>query len=343
MRRRPCPRRSDLHILPGTMPSPHDALFKSTFGQPDIARSELELVLPAEVRAHIDLETLTVHPGSFVDEELQHTHTDLLYGVRARAGQQALVYVVFEHQSSADATMPFRLLRYLVRVWERWLRDHPEARTLPVVLPVLLHHGDGRWKAAPDFASILDASPALLEAVRPYQPHFRFVLDDLAALSVDALAARTLHALGRLVQVALWSSRSMERLQSAAPLMSVITGALVRDARTRALLIQLYAYLWQTAPPEVAVDDIRSILLLVAGPHGAEDVVNAAEQLIEQGEVKGLRGAVLTALSVRSLPLSELGRARLGSCADVTLLKQWLTRAMTAASEAEVFAGVDGL
>jgi predicted transposase YdaD len=38
--------------------SPHDALFKARFGQPDIARSQLELVLPADVRAHLDLATL---------------------------------------------------------------------------------------------------------------------------------------------------------------------------------------------------------------------------------------------------------------------------------------------
>jgi hypothetical protein len=344
--------------------SPHDALFKATFGQPDIARSELELVLPAGVRAHLDLATLEVLPGSFVDEALQHTHTDLLYAVRAREprgaadatdatdataaaagatdGTEALVYVVFEHQSSQDAAMPFRLLRYLVRVWERWLRDHPDARKLPIVLPVLLHHGEGRWRMATDFASLLDASPELLEAVRPYQPQFRVVLDDLAALSPDALAARALHALGRLVQLALWSSRSMGRLERAAPLMRALAGTLARDARTRALLVQLYAYLWRAAPPDVAADDIRSILLRVAGPHGAEDVVNAGEQLIEQGQVKGLRVAITHVLAARALPLSELGRARVASCADVAVLTAWLERAAMAASEAEVFATTTG-
>jgi hypothetical protein len=322
--------------------SPHDALFKATFGQPDIARSELELVLPADLRAHLDLATLTVRPGSFVDEALQHTHTDLLYAVRTRDHAQALVYVVFEHQSSPDATMPFRLLRYLVRVWERWLRDHPDAKKLPIVLPVLLHHGDGRWRAAPDFAAMLDAGPELLAVARPYQPDFRFVLDDLAALSVEALAARALHDLGRLVQLALWSSRSMDRLRRAAPLMGDIAGALVRDARTRSLLLQLYAYLWRAAPADVAADDIRSILLRVAGPQGAEDVVNAAEQLIEQGRAEGLRKAITHVLTARALPLSELGRARLATCTDEATLTSWLERSATATVEADIFTGSEG-
>jgi predicted transposase/invertase (TIGR01784 family) len=333
--------------------SPHDAIFKASFGQPDIARSELELVLPADVRSHLELATLEVLPGSFVDEALQQTHTDLLYAMQTKEGQQALVYVLFEHQSTFDATMPYRILRYLVRVWERWMRDHPAAKKLPIVLPVLLHHGDGRWQAAPELASMLDASPELLEAARPYQPHFRFVLDDLSALSLDELAARTLHALGRLVQMALWSSRSMDRLQHAAPLMGAISSTLVRDARTKELLLQLYQYLWHGAPADVAVEDIRSILFTVAGPHGAEDVVNAAQQLIEQGRAEGradwlergraegLRDAITHVLIARTLPLSEASRARLTSCADVAVLTGWLKRAATAVSEAEVFADAD--
>jgi predicted transposase/invertase (TIGR01784 family) len=326
--------------------SPHDALFKSAFGQPDIARSELELLLPPEVRAHLDLATLEVVPGSFVDDELRHAHTDLLYTVRTTSGREALAYVLFEHQSTFDAVMPLRLLRYVVRVWERWLRDHPARSTLPIVLPVLLHHGVTGWQAAPELAAMLDASPELLEASRPFVPHFRFLLDDLATLSLDALSSRTLQALTRLVQLAFWSSRSFERLQDAAPLMQQVTATLSRDERTRALLEQLYVYLLRAAQPEVDVRDVRTILLEVAGPQGREDVMNAAEQLIEQGRLEGLergraeglRAAIATALSARSMALSDVGRARLASCADVATLTRWLASAVTASSEAEVFA-----
>lgn len=73
--------------------------------------------------------------GSFVDEALQHTHTDLLYAVQTKQGEQALVYVLFQHQSTFYPTVAYRILRYLVRVWERWLRDHPETHRLPIVLP----------------------------------------------------------------------------------------------------------------------------------------------------------------------------------------------------------------
>jgi hypothetical protein len=321
--------------------TPHDSLFKETFGQADIARSELELILPAALRAQLDLSSLVVRPGSFVDEELQQVHSDLLYAIRTRGGEDALAYVVFEHQSSPDPMMAFRFLKYMVRVWDRWLRDHPSARTLPVVLPILLHHGEGRWKVAEDFGSILAGDATFLDAVRPYQPSFGFLLDDLGALPLEELATRSLHALGRLVQLAFWSSRSMDRLASAAPLMRAVAEALERDGRTRALLLQLFAYLWRAAPPDVAAEDIRGILLQVAGSQGAEDVVNAAQELIEQGRAEGLRDAIANVLAARALPLSDIGRARLAATKDIGVLGRWLTRAATANAEAEVFV-VDG-
>src|SRR5450432_2005872 len=129
--------------MPSSLP-PHDALFKACFGQPDLARSELALLLPPAVQEHVDLATLEVCPGSFVDEELRHGHTDLLYTARLRDGGRAFLYILYEHQSTFDRRMPLRLLKYMLRVWEQCERDHPR-RKLPVVLPVVLHHGRGRW------------------------------------------------------------------------------------------------------------------------------------------------------------------------------------------------------
>ena len=260
--------------------------------------------------------------------------------MRTRAGGEALIYVLFEHQSSFDATMPFRLLRYMVRIWEQWREDHPVARLLPVIVPLVLHHGDAAWRAAPELTAMLDASPELLDATRPFVPHFRFILDDLAALSLDALSSRGLSELPLLVQLALWASRSFPRLASATPLMRAVMGALAFDERTR-LRFGLLHYLWDTAPRDVDAEVIRTILLEIAGPEGREDVMNAGEQLRAEGRAEGLealRAAVTTVMSAHQLTLSEAGRARLASCTDVATLTRWHARAVTATTEAEIFA-----
>jgi predicted transposase/invertase (TIGR01784 family) len=322
--------------------SPHDALFKAAFGQPDLARSELELVLPAAVRAQLDLSTLEVCPGSFVDDDLRHAHVDLLYRTRTRSGGEALVYILFEHQSTFDPRMPLRLLRYLVGVWEAWEREHAGLK-LPVVVPVVLTHDPGGWLSAPEFVSMLDASPEMLAAVGPYLPLFRFALDDLEAVSLDALAAREVHALALLVELAFWSARSLSRLERAAPHMSAIVRNVGRDERARGLLRQLYAYLVRDASQDVEDAHLRAILEQIAGPEGKEDLMNMGERLIEQGRSEGLaaglRTAIATALSARGLSLSEAGRAKLATCADADVLTRWLARAVTVSSENEVFVG----
>jgi hypothetical protein len=214
------------------------------------------------------------------------------------------------------------------------------------VLPIVLHHDVDAWRATPEFASVLDASPELLAAVAPFQPLFRFVLDDLAPLSLEALASRKLDALALLVEIAFWVSRSLGRLQDAAPRMGALVARLTRDARARMLLTQLYVYLLRDAAPDVETEEVRAILEQIAGPAGKEDIVNAGEQLIEQGRVKGhaeghtegLRAAVAVTLIARGLALSDLGKARLAACSDVTLLTAWLASAATAANEADVFA-----
>ncbi len=333
-------------------PTPHDALFKAAFAHADIARSELELVLPPEVCAHLDMGTLSVHPGSFVDEELGRSETDLLYTVRTAQGGEALVYVLFEHQSSFDVWMPLRLLRYIVRVWDRWVAEHPEAKAVPLVLPVVLHQGPTGWQKAPELGSALDASKELLAAARPFLPLFRFVLDDLATASLEALSSRTVHALARLVAMAFWSSRSMHRLRAAAPFMAEIGATLERNERTRELLTQLYVYLLRAAQPDVEVEEVRTILMQVGGPLGQEDIVNAGETLIEQGRVEGLaRGraeglaqglaegrakAILRVLTARGVAVPTQVREQILGCSDLGVLERWLDRAVTATIAAEV-------
>ena len=232
----------------------------------------------------------------------------------------------------------------------------PPPGKLPVVLPIVLHHDVDAWRAAPEFASVLDAGPELLAAVGPFQPLFRFVLDDLAPLSLEALSSRKLHALALLVEIAFWASRPLGRLQDAAPRMGAMVAGLTLDARAHGLLTQLYVYLLRDAPPNVETEEVQAILRQISGPAGEEDIMNAGDRLIEQGRaegraegqaealakgraegLEGLRVAIAAMLTARGLGPSELGKARIAACSDVALLTTWVTCAVTAATEADVF------
>ena len=68
------------------IPNPHDALFKGVLGTPEHARGVLRTLVPAALAEALDWQTLTLCPGSFVDEALQEQHTDLLYSTAWRDG-----------------------------------------------------------------------------------------------------------------------------------------------------------------------------------------------------------------------------------------------------------------
>jgi hypothetical protein len=77
-------------------------------------------VLPADLVDRLDLDRLARVSGSFVDTTLRWRHSDLLF-TAPLDGHDAFVYVLVEHQSNTDALMPFRMLRYMVRIWDRYV------------------------------------------------------------------------------------------------------------------------------------------------------------------------------------------------------------------------------
>ena len=111
---------------------------------PANAASQLRAVLPADLAARLDLGQLAPVPASFVDEALKWRYSDLLFTVPMER-RDAFVYVLVEHQSSSDPLMAFRMLRYMTRIWDAYLREHPEARRLPAVIPLVVHHGSRPW------------------------------------------------------------------------------------------------------------------------------------------------------------------------------------------------------
>lgn len=98
--------------------NPHDAMFKEIYAKPEHAAGALRAVVPAVVGESLDWATLARCPGSFVDPALRERHTDLLFSAGWRGAGEALVYLLYEHQSSPDGQMAFRLLRYQVRIRE---------------------------------------------------------------------------------------------------------------------------------------------------------------------------------------------------------------------------------
>ena len=58
---------------------PHDRLFRTVFSDATEAAGLLQTALPAELRDEIDWSTLNLRDGTFLDEALRESESDLLY------------------------------------------------------------------------------------------------------------------------------------------------------------------------------------------------------------------------------------------------------------------------
>jgi hypothetical protein len=197
--------------------NPHDSFFRESFGRREIAQDFLLHHLPDALRAELDLDSLEISRDSYVSHELRASYSDLVYRLRARAPAASdkdstalFVYLLFEHKSHPEHWIALQLLRYISLQGEAYRNQHPEAKHLPPVYPLVIYHGERPWRVANDFHSLVQPLP---EALAPFVPQFRYALHDLSARTNAEVKGRVV---SRLVQLALrwiFTDAPLERLR----------------------------------------------------------------------------------------------------------------------------------
>lgn len=316
-------------------PTPHDAYFKAVFSQPENAIGEFKALLPPALLAALDWSTARVVPGTFVDPDLTSRHSDLLYEV-SLGGRAAFLYVLFEHQSRVDPLMAVRLLIYISRIWDDWLRRHEGASNVPPVIPLVLYHGKTAWSAATELLDVIDLPEGTAEQVRRHLPSLQFLIDDLTRRTDGDLRARETGVLGRLGLLLLRHVRDL-RYDPAGldSLMRSVLDLLVQlPERDRVLS---FRYILEVSERRAAT--VQAALKDVSEPKVLEDVMTAADELRLEGAQREARSMLLRALRLRFGQVSpEVERRVLA--ADHATLARWFDRAVVgpASSAAEVVA-----
>jgi predicted transposase/invertase (TIGR01784 family) len=154
----------------------NDGFFKAVFSQPEHAIAFFKSHLPPAITAHVDWSSLAVLPGSFVKTSLQQVHSDLLFSVRV-GGRDSLLYLLFEHQSAPDPSMPLRMLGYVTEILLQHHKTH--GLPLPPVLPFVFHQGPESWNISTAFEDLFELPDGLAAELLPFLPKFHHALLDL--------------------------------------------------------------------------------------------------------------------------------------------------------------------
>ena len=263
---------ADLH-------QPHDRLFQAVFSDAGEAASLLRTALPDTIAESFEWATLTLVEGTFVDEELHESQSDLLYRVRHTAtGQAVSMYLLFEHQSSPDRWLRLRLLRYCCRIWESERRDEPKQRELRPIVPVVFYQGARGWNHSTEFADLF------AEAARglPWVPGFAHELLDQTTLEPDGVGGGIRARIAQLLMMVAFNRHLDAALQLTAQLLPLLRqGGGGVDERRR-----FYRYLLSTQDLDV-VGRLREALRRRGSDEEGDEIMTYAEQLLAEGRAEG--------------------------------------------------------
>ena len=265
----------------------HDALFRQVFSDRAEGAGLLRLVLPERLLGRLRLGTLRLRSESFVDEDLASRQADLLYSVQSEEGP-CLVYVLFEHQSTVDPSMPFRMLRYVLEVQRQEARSRGRGELLPAVLPVVVYHGPRSWSGATEVRELIDwPAPAGGQAER-WLPSFSFWLLDLSECSDGQIEGSPLTARGRLALLLLKHARQVRDLVGRLEHWAALIAELHASPGGRAAFQTLLMYILHVRENF----DHRALaerLGRIIGPQMREEIMSTARQLREEGIREGLQ------------------------------------------------------
>jgi hypothetical protein len=163
------------------------------------------------------------------------------------------------------------------RIWERWRVDHPKARTLPMILPIVMYHGVTPWSEPRSFDALLDVPAHVRPAVEPYLVRFTYLLNDLSEIPDDELregARRT--ALAKLAAMCLKHARTgADFVQLLGRWIHVVREVATAPNGLQALA-QVMRYILEVSE-QVTPEALQALLEREIGPEAKDTIVTAGQ------------------------------------------------------------------
>lgn len=304
--------------------NPHDALFKALLSDPQRAGAFLRDHLPNEIAGRLSAALPALVDGSYVDEALRDTRSDLLFRVELTSGEAAFVFVLIEHKSAPDPAVALQLAGYMVQIWKRHAGDGGAGglRSLPPIIPMVCYHGAAKWRAPGGIAELIAGNDPVLKVL----PGETYILRDLTAMAREELSS----------DAALRAGFMAMRREAVAYLEEVIgdlSGHATLQKQVLEYILRVYS--------NFDLDDIKARLIGAQHKDLEDFVGNVAERLmaegkqlgiaegeargLAEGEAQGKSQTLVRLLERRFVNLTSLQRGRIDA-ADVKQLDVWLDR-----------------
>ena len=122
--------------------SEHDKLFKKLLENREQTAKFLDMVLSSG--KDITAQNLELYNKEFVTDKFEKRETDIVYKVA-----NLNLYIIIEHQSTADRSMPYRVRKYKMALMDLVINKKEMKKInykLPRVIAIVLYTGKQKWK-----------------------------------------------------------------------------------------------------------------------------------------------------------------------------------------------------
>jgi len=125
----------------------------------------------------LDFRTLRISNIKYIDKKLKDYFSDLLYEIKLKPGHKSVfIWLLFEHKCREEWFICLQLLKYMVGIWELYLKQNEKAKYLPVIIPLVIYHGKPKWSISERFVSLFE-EPSDMEE---YILDFKYNLYDIS-------------------------------------------------------------------------------------------------------------------------------------------------------------------
>ena len=285
-----------------------------------------------------------MQPETFIAPSFAQLESDVLLRVpfRIKRGKDGSIeiFLLIEHQSEPDDLMLFRVVRYVVSIYERqateWLQTHRNLRKFRFspVLPIVFYSGTRTWDELKPKAELVQEGKRFATRLPTLEPEFV----NLSTTGTGVLQTKT-----GLFGWVLWLIQ--QKRQKQAGFSDVLRQVATRVhklhdtkvGRWDSLLSFMHAMIYhdrETAEHEALVEILRSTARKDYQPEVILMGKTIAQELREEGkhegEIEGMRKSLVRLLTKKFKGIPENILAEIQATTDNQQLESWLDAVLTA-------------
>ena len=150
----------------------HDEFVKTQLSDKVNVQDFIRQFLPEGLVAKLDLEGIELDNTTYITPKLAKYYSDLVWLCQYKETQVRVAFLV-EHKSAPVPYPHLQLLRYMLEVWEKNLKDE---KPFLLIIPIVFYHGDDKWNNRPMAEYFEGVDDDLLQ----YIPQFNYELINLS-------------------------------------------------------------------------------------------------------------------------------------------------------------------